>query len=371
MHYSETQYGNETQQAFDALWEDWESEDCCPGIDYIREMDESAIFLDRLLRRMEAVGYQGYLEDEKSARSFLEGCCKTAGVPLGSNTIKNWLKTGKVSQSEDVRKNYYMLCFALNMTVEETEDFFLHGILQKPFNFKDLYETVCYFCLKNRLPYSNVDRIISKINSLSLKASDNTIDETMNIAAEIRACRTEDALIGYWQDFSLAFGLSKHTAYHEVEELIGKCYDIALQNEVIKSRKANQLLGAIYGQDFRKTKNREVISKWSTKDLKIPDSIKRNFIQGVQLSAIEKRKASDEVLRKAIILFGFYYFYANQNPFEADDGFDGFKYEMNRRLERCGYVELYWRNPHDWLFGFCAQSLDPIDTFQSIIENLC
>ena len=54
--------------------------------------------------------------------------------------------------------------------------------------------------------------------------------------------------------------------------------------------------------------------------------------------------------------------------------FDEFVDETNELLARCGYVQLYWRNPYDWMFGYCANAIDsdedPLDQFRMLIEEL-
>ena len=49
---------------------------------------------------------------------------------------------------------------------------------------------------------------------------------------------------------------------------------------------------------------------------------------------------------------------------------DGLTYEeLQTVLAECGYVQLYWRNPFDWMIGYCAMSLNPLDTLRDLIEE--
>jgi hypothetical protein len=56
-------------------------------------------------------------------------------------------------------------------------------------------------------------------------------------------------------------------------------------------------------------------------------------------------------------------------PSVAGGLFDEFVTETNTILADCGYVQLYWRNPFDWLIGYCAQSIAPLDTLREFIEE--
>ena len=56
------------------------------------------------------------------------------------------------------------------------------------------------------------------------------------------------------------------------------------------------------------------------------------------------------------------------------DLIDEFKTEMNGILEKCGYVQLYWRNPYDWMIGYCIQFAgdggNPIYRLRDIISDM-
>lgn len=48
--------------------------------------------------------------------------------------------------------------------------------------------------------------------------------------------------------------------------------------------------------------------------------------------------------------------------------FDLFEAEVNGMLVRCGYGELYYRNPYDCLFGYCAAGDDPLGRLQDCMD---
>ena len=100
--------------------------------------------------------------------------------------------------------------------------------------------------------------------------------------------------------------------------------------------------------------------------------IKRNWPQREQFAQIlEKKTASYDVIRRALIMLTFYDFAANATVSDALEYgiFDEFTDEMNTVLAECGYVQLYWRNPFDWMIGYCAMSLNPLGALRDLIDE--
>ena len=50
---------------------------------------------------------------------------------------------------------------------------------------------------------------------------------------------------------------------------------------------------------------------------------------------------------------------------EAD--LEDFYYETSKLLAKCGFVQMYARNPFDWLILYCAKSTDPLDTLRELL----
>ena len=75
----------------------------------------------------------------------------------------------------------------------------------------------------------------------------------------------------------------------------------------------------------------------------------------------------------ALIILKFYSFFADALIHKTEDLENGLFYEFvdetNELLAECGYVQLYWRNPYDWLFGYCAYgATNPLDEFKNVID---
>ena len=108
--------------------------------------------------------------------------------------------------------------------------------------------------------------------------------------------------------------------------------------------------------------------------------IKHNWPQSKQFSDILNRKAKYDAIRRALIILTFYDFMANalihkeelhikDNHIWEYNLFDEFVNEMNGVLDQCGYAQLYWRNPFDWIIGYCAKSLNPLGTLRDLIDE--
>jgi hypothetical protein len=50
--------------------------------------------------------------------------------------------------------------------------------------------------------------------------------------------------------------------------------------------------------------------------------------------------------------------------------FDDYISQLDSLLFDCNYAGLYYGNPFDWLFLFCAQAERPLDMFRDIIQEV-
>ena len=119
-----------------------------------------------------------------------------------------------------------------------------------------------------------------------------------------------------------------------------------------------------------------------------PELIKENFPQSQQISNIfTKERPSDDAVRKTLILFVFYRFFAMARTRKMkgikywqtvgkdyNTGgmlFDKFVDTVNSELFHAGFAQMYWKHPYDWMFGFCAGTSDPIYTFRELVSDFC
>ena len=351
-----------------------------PGKEAMEALDPLATFFEYMHTHAVHCGYVGDIDDIGALASFVSKKCKEAGVNISRQTLVNWLTKGLPANTAGGRENVYRLCFALQMDAQQTREFFLKAYLERPFNYKDIHEAVYFFCLNNGHTYSDAKKIIETIESSSSKENPYADNITERIGERLSEITTEDELLKYVTENRSGFSIQNQSATEKIEALVERCkavapkeYAINVYNEKsITVSNIDELLSVIYGYSARATINSTLVHKKSISKSNFPDLVKRNWPQREQFAQIlEKKNASYDVIRRALIMLTFYDFAANATVNHALECgiFDEFVDEMNTVLADCGYVQLYWRNPFDWMIGYCAMSPNPLGTLRDLIEE--
>ena len=351
--------------------------------EYIQSFNNANPFYEGIYKAAVRHGFSGSAEDEKSLEKFVSSKCKEAGIKLD---LRSWLQKKK-HPGPASRQNVYLLCFALGMDALETKEFFLKAYLERPFNYKDLHEAVYFFCMSNHRNYQDACRIIERVDAAKEEhvdaISSATNQNTEYIGGELLLIQDEDSLVEYLAANAEAFANQNVSAIQEIKRLYENCIELAGKQNVIEYNgdknledKAMRsvvgtfdLLWAIYGRPAREYSQADI--SWnSLSKSDLPKLITESMPVDIQVSNILNGKdASYTSIRKLLILLAFYNFFADPNIAEADgDLYDEFMANTNEILARCGYVQLYMRNPYDWLFLYCAFQNDPLSAFQNIID---
>ncbi len=368
-----------TQIAEDAFWAfDFEKEEI-PGKEYIESLNTVTTFYDYTFEYAQKNGCCTDKEDIDALAKFIFNKSKETGAEISSlTTIKNWLKKAPPTNNQAGRENVYKLCFALGMNAKETKEFFLKAYLERPFNYKNICEATYFFCLNKGFTYSNAERIIKKIEAEPSVKNEDAETITERIGYDISLIATEEDFIKYIVNNRSGFEVQNQTATAKIKELVEECKTIAKEQvlspgEKISVDNIDELLNVITGYNARATENGEKEYKKSISKSKLPNKIRQNFPQREQFKNIEDGKASFDVIRKFLIILKFYHFFAYaklHNAKNLEQGlYDEFVDETNEMLAECGYVQLYWRNPYDWLYGYCACAHEPLDELQDIIHK--
>lgn len=351
-------------------------------MEYILTLNTDEIFYEYALFYAKKAGYNGKDKDLNLLANFIYKKGEENNASLSSIvTVKNWLKKAPPTGNQQGRENVYRFCFALNMNAEETMEFFLKAYLERPFNYKNINESVYFFCMNNGLSYADAEKIISKINTMPIVENEDAEDVTEQIGEDISLITSEEDIIKYISDNRSGFSVQNKTATKEIKNLVKKCIELA-NDEKVKCRRNDEgnvesiddLLKAITGYNAREKENGENLYKEkSISKSRLPLAIRKNFPQREQYKNIEVGKASFDVIRKFLIILNFYHFFTkayinDREGLENDGKFDEFIFETDILLKECGYVQLYPRNPYDWMFMYCAWKND-IDTFKDIIEE--
>lgn len=377
------------------------------GENYIETLDNVTVFQDEIKKNLKCAGFLGDMNNTEEIVDFICVCCekellddfdnpndKSRSVKLNKKTLTRWFVNNNIPEINTVsREIMFKLCFALKMNEEATKSFLNKGCLERSFNFKNIKEAVYYFCLKNGINFETAKKIISKVEKSNMVQNPDADNETIAIAQQIKKIQNEKELIDYLICNKCGFINSNSTAYNLINnELLPECMSLATKELKFLNAQTSQqykteeidnidkLLSVIYGYDARATVDKEKVYKHSISDKtssKFPKLIKENFPQREQFKNISKCQASDSVVKKALIMLSFYEFftkaYLDNNESMNSDLCDEFIDEMNATLELCGYVQLYFRNPYDWMIGHCAKYAcdggNPVYRLRDLIDS--
>lgn len=409
------------------LWYDFEHEDI-PGKEYIETLETASPFADKLREIAVTHCNSGELTDDKKIIDFLLEELKTQGIineenyRVSKSNLTNWLgpKNGNSAPvMPGKRESVYQICFALQLNEHETGEFFVKGYLERPYNFKDLKETVYYYCLKNKLNYSEALELYQTVKEMPCHENPSVETDTSTIGSVISNIDSKDEFIDYIQQNRWLFETKSLSAKKAIADLIKDCiplaenerntFNFSERQEAIANRdkkmeeddgkdrsknfdvkppgdesivSAEALLSVIYGYYAREVRVEEkktvqIYNKTLNKDSQFPRLIREKMVSNaMQLSALQKGTASDSITRSALILFIFYYFFSKAK-FNATEGnwentielFDEFVDFADNILLKCGYGQLYWRNPYDWMIGYCAKATNPVDQLRLLIDE--
>lgn len=344
-------------------------------------------FADGLTDSILAHGYHGERDSIEAKTNFILEKCKENNVTINRTNIRNWFTDKRPISGSRSRELVYLLCFALDFSLDEVIEFFLKVYFECPFNYRDHHEAVYYYCFANHLSFSDAKKIIAKADAIleSHKNKTPVLEYTHMIGSALKKVHTEQDLLTFIQKNQSEFFRNNQTAYRYADTLIDESCELAVKMYEIEttehesrktSRKANidLFLFQMFGADILGYKGEKSFAKAA----ELPEIIKSNFPLKMQLSNIKNRKPiSYESMRKALIFLNFYryfasLFYENRNDkmfCSLEDDFRDFVYETDDLLYSCGYPKMYIRNPYDWLFMHCAYNEYPLNEFKEAIAR--
>lgn len=374
--------GKETQQIKDnlfldmvTLYEDYDEE----MLYFTRDIDELSgrkVFLE---------GVASYLGKSinTSAEELLAEVkmrYKEKGIEL-TRTVKTWFQKKDTSPSADQahRHNLYDFCVAMGMDYYTTAEFFFKSFLTIPFNYKDRDDAIYFYCLKNNRPYS----VIKQMRDLAknFETTNTDIAHTEEIGIHILDIESDEEFLAYLRKHCYDKSHQYATAKRKLSELVVANKKIVpgtgeddheLLFDDLGTTKTSALLGAILGYHYQSldSSQRKQLSKNDLPTFPRDGDIDKAIADGSEVSF--------ETLRKSLILMKFYNFYRsyqiNEHKATIDDRniaeyLEDFRSEINSDLAECGFVQMYVRNPYDWIILHCANSPDPVYFLQDFIAK--
>ena len=318
--------------------------------------------------------------DFKTIKDALEKQCETTGVDISEiasyGTLRNWFDKGTSrKKGDDTRQHMFALAFVLRLSVDDTKKLFHKIFLDRAFNYRNEKEVIYYFCLKNNKSWADAKRMIAEVENMAIETSNHT-QLTNVIAINVDTMSDEKVLLEYIRENGHNFEKNSVMAQRTLKKYLSKAkpfakeeiekakeYDPKYYQGKWKSLSTNALYEIIIGESITGSKGTKTVFNNSI----LPKEIKNRFPEAANFG---KKNLTAEEYRKAIImLFSYCFWYQAQSSdknFEFDDYFDA----LNGILNDCNFSQIYYGNPYDWMFSFCALSERSLDTFRGLLAEV-
>ncbi|MGN0490199.1 hypothetical protein [Ruminococcus sp.] len=368
-----------TEQMEDKLFQQWDEfdeydEDYSELIEMLNSEDSFRTFGDGLLFFLKK--REPDLTAETAVK-YIEKLCNETDVSkndiASANTLKSWFKGGpRPKKGEDSRESMFALAFALQLTPDETAELFHKVYLDRAFDYRNKKEIIYYFCLYNKKSWRDANRLLESAENIAANKDDYTI-YTSQIKSDVEAMTDETALLAYIAKHGHNLEKKNTAAKQTMGKLLSKAKETAKDEAELP-----EYAGYFNGSDrdslnftYEVITNLSVSGDKGTKTLfknaRLPKEIKNRFPEATTLS---KKDPTYEELRKLIILlFSYDYWFKIQKENKVIE-IDDYIGEMNVYLDQSGFSLMYYGNPYDWMFLYCALSKRPLDTFRGLLAEV-
>ena len=355
-------------------------------------------FDEALTSFMEEYGYKGDLSDVSAKAQFLREKFKTANVKLPRD-FKEWFMPNKKLS----RETAFKICFAFDLSVDETNDFFRCVQFERGFDCHTINEAVYYFCIRNGLSYSEAEEIIKRMPKKVKAIPKREVLYTGTIIEYINGIDDKEKLIQYIIDNINDFQYNNATAIRYIQELwseisksdglaakegsiIDRTYNRQQKEEVnpddfvVAGSKAstNTIFSQILGlRNYQKseyvTKHDRSLSSVLSENKLMPLKAAYCFPSRQNIDKLIRGNFDGdyETIRKMLIFLVFYTHWAKL-IISKNDAFYSTKFSdsercldmINARLLDAGYLKLYAGNPYDWIFMWALNDENPLIAFR-------
>lgn len=406
----ETNYTNAVTGKFGELIPD---DECTPEDmmeifkrDYFRDFSSG---ISKLVCRS---GYGGDPSDMAAQADYLYSAMKSEGADISKATVIGWLSGTHYPKYTSVNRTHmFQVCFALHLDAETAEQFFSHVYFSRFFNCHNEREAVFYYCIKNRLSYSDALAILERIDSISCSEnSDISAPEaaefTLHIKNSIDRITDTEALIKYITDHKYWFNswnISSNKVILELmQDLVHEADDskyvddltayCARRTSAYPSDKNCGLLMRLIRKEYISSdehfleyyKGEKVSSSYFmlkimlgiedpiTGETVLPRIVTCNFPTKKTFSDFFKNPTANtsyDSIRKILILLQFWHFWCrteliDNNDIPQNDLYPAFCDETNDVLYHCGYPTLFVGNPYDFIYMYAARTEVPTDSLR-------
>ena len=343
-------------------------ENMLQDIEVAVELDNRKAFIEGLVKRLNYLGYVVEKNDVDGMLKALKECYKKRIGSSVPKTVKGWVRG--TTPGDTKRRNNYELCYALEMSVDETAEFFVKNFMSIPFNYKDSTDAIFFYCLRNKKEYNTVCYFLEKAESFV--KSECITEATAEIGRNIAEIDNDEEFIRYLEQHCYNNEQQYQVARKRINVLIDEIKDLLKDNR--ENRFVNNLVDTVFGFEYQNNIHKNLEVNNSTKKYVMDSKLPKRFVESIPRSGvlgdiIKGKRESYETLRKTlIILYFFSYFYVIENSDEnkiRNNALDFYE-EIDELLFEVGFSPVYVRHPFDYLMMFCAMSPDPLGTFQEI-----
>lgn len=379
MIYDEIEYGEETDIIFEKIFfgEILSLEktftDMLQGIQVANEFDERDVFLEGLINRLDYLGVNYEKTDIEGILKELKNRYKNRMGKAVPRTVKEWVRGIIPGVAQKYRRNLYELCYALEMDVNETAEFFIKNFMTVPYNYKDRIDAIFFYCILNKKTYDVIEKMIEKSNKFIPNTSVTV--GTQEIGRNIVEIDDDDEFLKYIELHCYNNEQQYQVARNKIKQLVDEIKEnlVDVKNE---DRVTNLIVDNLFDINYQQNIKRNLKANSLTKKYVQDDKLPKRFVESIPRSKVFKdilngKYETYETLRKTIIILYFYTFFDSDKieNFDEEDirknALDFYE-EINKCLFECGMAQIYVRHPFDYLMCFCAMSLYPIDTFHEL-----
>lgn len=378
-------------------------------------------------------GYTGDENNGDEKAAYLASRFRQAGIKTPRN-MKRWFQEpeeGTMGGAAGAsRETAYQICFAFQLSADETQDFFRRIYFKRGFDLHNEEELVYFYALNHKLSYAEARRIIERLPVIDGKGkadSEGDLCHTASILEDTEAFETAEELIAYIRENREKFGYRNVTAY----EFIHKLWAEIASEEGLAIQEKRRLYDPYYPELAKeaeedgegaegKTGSRETQIRQETgisrkgRKKRAEDSLWEIYRQILGLTGadvnrlgtdrslklvlrenellhpfaedcfpdrngltkiLNREHVSYETIRKIMILLVFYKFWVSlalkKGSYFVEGGYaERWVSTADHYLTDAGYPPLYAGNPFDWIIMHASVGECPLVTFREYMRKV-
>lgn len=397
-------------------------------LESFRDQDAEIIY-DHLVKQMRIIPFGEYLRrylylqagfedsfeeiDIREFQSIIVESFRDSSTPPSfekttaklSTLAKNWLTQNSVN-----RNVIFLLGFGLGMTVADVSTFLVNVQRERDFDFKNPFEIICWYCLKNRHGYQTFRELWEEYQTLPPVDDDEVYsNQTMGIRDNFFSVKDKETLM------TMLARLKFSKAHRRISVTAKKYYDelyAAAREAVAKQFNLDEeeRTKAKVNQYIERTENSERLSReekltaiakirseqkvWSADEITEGD-VEKFICCGVPMdnngnlkkfsaSTLAKHFSSKRLSRQHLhdinqgkadidrfdlITLNFFVISQDESITNNQKRFAAFLDSSNQMLDKCTMGEIYIANPYECFLLLCTLSDYPLGAYADVLEK--